>query len=70
MTASSDPAGPTDPAGDWYWCFRHGGPEHGAGCRATDRLGPYDSREAAVHWKDRVEARNEAWEDEEDDEDA
>jgi len=24
-------------------------------------LGPYPSRDAAEHWKEKVEARNEAW---------
>jgi hypothetical protein len=25
-------------------------------------MGPYETKEAAEHWKDRVEARNEQWE--------
>ncbi|HSA49751.1 MAG TPA: hypothetical protein VLH10_06505 [Yinghuangia sp.] len=33
----------------WYYCLKHSAVEEGAGCRATDRLGPYDSREAARH---------------------
>ena len=27
-------------------------------------MGPYPSREAAEHWKDRVEARNAKWDEE------
>ncbi len=46
----------------WYWCLSHGQVEEGAGCRAGDRMGPYESPEAARHWKDRVEARNDRWE--------
>jgi hypothetical protein len=45
----------------WYWCLRHGAPEQGPGCRATDRLGPYDSAEEAAAWRDKVERRNKSW---------
>jgi hypothetical protein len=64
--------------GDYYWCLTHGQVEVGTTCRATDRLGPYESREAALDWRDRVDQRNDAWqaederwhgEDEDDDED-
>ncbi len=52
-------------AGSWYWCLTHRrAEEEDGGCRPDERMGPYDSREAAEHWKDRVEARNEAWEQE------
>ncbi|MBA2317490.1 MAG: hypothetical protein H0V93_06890 [Euzebyales bacterium] len=47
--------------GDWYWCLAHERPEQGTGCRADNRLGPYESREAAVNWKARHEARAERW---------
>jgi hypothetical protein len=30
-------------------------------CPPEDRMGPYESREAAEHWKDTVEARNDEW---------
>ncbi|UGQ10615.1 hypothetical protein LO772_27825 [Yinghuangia sp. ASG 101] len=33
----------------WYYCLRHATAEEGAGCRAADRLGPYESRQAAEH---------------------
>ena len=47
---------------EWYWCLEHNAAERGDGrCPPDRRLGPYPSREAAEHWKERVEARNEAW---------
>ena len=46
----------------WYWCLDHHVAEAAeSGCAADRRLGPYPSREAAEHWKEQVEARNEAW---------
>ena len=49
----------------WYWCLRHKAPEReGEGCSLDQKMGPYPSREAAEHWKEKVEARNEAWEEE------
>ena len=51
-----------DEGGRWYWCFAHDRPEaEGEQCAGDDRLGPYGSREEAVHWRDKVEARNERW---------
>ena len=51
--------------GEWYWCMDHGRAEEASeACRPADRLGPYRSKEEAIHWKDRVEARNEEWEEE------
>jgi hypothetical protein len=51
----------------WYWDLRRERAvredERGP---AEDLLGPYPSREAAANWRDRVERRNEAWD--EDDE--
>ncbi len=52
----------------WYWDLRQG-----QAVSALDRgpadhlLGPYATRAAAEHWRERVEARNEAW-DEDDEE--
>ena len=47
---------------EWYWCLAHKTAETAdGGCPPDRRLGPYPSREAAEHWKERVEARNEAW---------
>lgn len=46
----------------WYWCLEHERAEPSAqACRAEVRLGPYESAAAAARWKDRVDARNEAW---------
>ena len=48
--------------GSWYWCLKHGRAEEAQGaCAPEDRMGPYESREEAEHWKERVEARNEKW---------
>jgi len=51
----------------WYWDLRRQkavrGDERGPG---DDTLGPYDSRYAAEHWRDRVDDRNKAWEDADD----
>lgn len=50
-------------AGPWYWCMRHKRVEPGnSPCAPDVRMGPYESREAAEHWKERVESRNEKWE--------
>ncbi|MFN2608089.1 MAG: hypothetical protein ABR511_09360 [Acidimicrobiales bacterium] len=47
---------------EWYWCLRHGRPEPaGEACEAEQRLGPYPSEDAARHWRERVDARNEQW---------
>ena len=48
---------------EWYWCLEHKAAERAeGGCPPDRRLGPYPSRDAAEHWKEQVEARNEAWE--------
>lgn len=56
-------------AEEWYWCMNHQAAEPGASrCPPDKRLGPYPSRAAAEHWKEKVEQRNAAWDaDEEDD---
>lgn len=47
---------------EWYWCLEHKAAEPADGpCPADRRLGPYPTRDAAEHWKERVEARNDAW---------
>lgn len=49
-------------AGNWWWCMRHARAETGDDvCPPDDRMGPYESRDAAEHWKDRLEARNDKW---------
>ena len=52
-------------AAEWYWCLDHERAEPAnEACGAAQRLGPYGSEEEAIHWRDRVEARNEAWDEE------
>jgi len=51
--------------GEWYYCFKHEKVETRDECRQMDRMGPYPTREDAENWQERVGARNEAWEDEE-----
>ncbi|MDP9069858.1 MAG: hypothetical protein M3N68_00940 [Actinomycetota bacterium] len=47
----------------WFWCTRHNRAEEAdEACPPDDRLGPYESKEAAEHWRERAEARNERWE--------
>jgi len=49
--------------GSWYWCRKHERAEGDSSpCPPEDRLGPYESEEAARNWKDKVDARNEEWE--------
>ncbi len=49
----------TDPG--WYYCTKHGTVEHGAVCRAVDRLGPYPDRETASQALEIARKRTEAW---------
>jgi hypothetical protein len=59
---SIDPA--TDAAAEWYWDLRRGRAVPAGERGAADHvLGPYASRDAAERWRDRVEGRNEAWDD-------
>ncbi|MYS86180.1 hypothetical protein [Embleya scabrispora] len=48
-------------AGEWYYCLKHGTVEEGPECRAADRLGPYETRDAAAHAMDTAREREEAW---------
>jgi hypothetical protein len=49
-------------AGEWYWCLDHKATEPAdSDCPPGQRLGPYPSKEAAEHWKEKVEQRNAAW---------
>lgn len=50
------------PMADRYWfCLTHHTVEGDDGCRAADRLGPYDSRADAERALDKVAERNESW---------
>ncbi len=60
------------PRGRWYYCLRHEQVEPKAGCRASDRLGPYPDPDTAARAlevaRERTEAADEAdqrWNEEE-----
>ena len=46
---------------EWYYCVEHGRVEPKFGCRITTRLGPYRTREEAQRALEKVEERNEEW---------
>lgn len=46
----------------WYYCLKHHEVEGREGCRAADRLGPYDTREEAARALEIVAERNKEWE--------
>lgn len=46
---------------EYWFCLTHRAVEGAAGCRNSDRLGPYDSAEEAARALEKVEERNEAW---------
>jgi hypothetical protein len=58
-----------DAKGDWYYCFKHGKVEKLDDCHQMDRMGPYPTKEAAENWRQRVDQRNEAWVDDDEDDD-
>jgi hypothetical protein len=49
-------------ADEWWWCLKHQRAEHAPDVKDAMRMGPYESKEAAENWKDRLDARNEEWE--------
>ena len=46
----------------YFFCLKHHAVEGKHGCKASDRLGPYDTRAEAEHALEKVEERNELWE--------
>lgn len=52
----------TGVADQWWWCLKHQRAENPPDVRDAERMGPYESQEAAEHWKERLDARNEEWE--------
>jgi hypothetical protein len=56
MTHTSD--GKTD---EYWWCLNHHAVEGPDGCRNSDRLGPYATAEEASRAMEKVEERNEEW---------
>ncbi|KHL11999.1 UNVERIFIED_CONTAM: hypothetical protein LK11_38335 [Mumia flava] len=51
----------------YYYCVKHHQVEGADGCKAIDRLGPYDTREEAERALEIAQERNEAWDSEDDD---
>jgi hypothetical protein len=52
-------------ANEWYWCLEHQRAESAdQSCPPDRRMGPYSSADEAQHWREKVEARNEAWDEE------
>ena len=66
LGAMTEPQPLGDATGEWYYCFKHAKVEQRDDCDQMDRLGPYPTREDAANWRERVAARNDAWD--EDDE--
>ncbi|CAN5566784.1 MAG: hypothetical protein H0V23_01315 [Nocardioidaceae bacterium] len=46
---------------NYYFCLNHHSVETEAGCKAADRLGPYGTKAEASRALEKVEERNEAW---------
>lgn len=65
MAEESQPLG--DARGEWYYCFKHQKVERHEDCNQMDRMGPYPTPEDAANWRSRVAARNEAWDEEDED---
>lgn len=51
---------------EWYYCVEHQTVEPKSGCRITNRLGPYPTREEAARALEKVERRNEEWDEDPD----
>jgi hypothetical protein len=51
----------------WWFCLKHNTVEHDTGCRAKDRLGPYQTREEAAHALETARQRTEEWDAADDD---
>jgi hypothetical protein len=45
----------------FFYCLNHHAVEGPDGCRPSDRLGPYPTREEAEHALEKVKQRNEEW---------
>ena len=46
---------------EFYYCIEHGTVEPKLGCRITNRIGPFPTREEAAKALEKVEERNEQW---------
>lgn len=45
----------------FFFCLKHRTVEGEEGCKAADRLGPYPSRAEAERALDKVQERNQSW---------
>lgn len=48
-------------AEQFYYCLVHTSVEEKNGCKGSDRLGPYATREEAANALEKVQQRNQAW---------
>jgi hypothetical protein len=48
---------------EFWFCLNHHTVEHRDGCRNQDRLGPYATEAEAAHALDKVQERNQDWDD-------
>ena len=64
---SSDPTATDGPP--WFYNVRTGQVEGASGARAADRLGPYATREQAQAALERVQQRNDEWDEQDKDSD-
>ena len=46
---------------NWYFCLKHHAVEGSQGCPGRDRLGPYPSEQEAARALEKVQERNEEW---------
>ena len=46
---------------EFYYCLKHKTVEGVEGCRGADRLGPYSSEAEAARALEKVQERNQAW---------
>lgn len=51
----------SDTEQEYWYCLKHSAVEPRQGCKNADRLGPYASRAEAGRALEKVEERNEAW---------
>jgi hypothetical protein len=56
-----------DTTNAWWFCLKHMRVEHGPGCPDRERMGPYETEDAAAHALETAKARNEAWKKQDDD---
>jgi hypothetical protein len=48
-------------AEQYWYCLKHHAVEPQEGCKNADRLGPYPTRDEASRALEKVQQRNEAW---------